>query len=286
MEKKIRSVADGYQPWEALYDLVKYRPDLLKFAIGNLVAIEDSLLYNLKKWCRLFDDDASLIIRYKGGELLTRCRDKDILPDCFIGAAFDKMPRSKMAEIFPILLEIQINSRRGLRNEDYSHYSINLEGAGNDMRAWEKVVSLIDDCKDLSIRFEVKESELLSIDVMQMLRAACLKNNIGIYIDDLCADMHDLLIEAQRNYMSTLVKELCECIIAVKIDYRIMRKLDEGSFSIIESNLIHFKKIWNENAFLPMPTIIYESMPTEKTTWLKILGDLALDYGGFYFQTG
>lgn len=283
---KVKSVSAGFEPWEVLFDVVCNFPHYLFFHIGEMVSVK-----------RKFGDKVQAIVdrmnnkstevkiqyRYHGGELLTRC-DEILLPRKCVGAAFGKMPEDKMAQMFPILLELQLQFIANLERVEGQYYSINLESPES---SWSQVCELLIKYGHLPVNVELKENTQLSATAMKQLANVCKKTGIRIYIDDLCTMYHR--IPENQEYILMLIEILHEHIKIVKIDYDVMRRIrrDWTACKLVGDNLKAFAWFWiSATANRPLPFVVFESMPLEALYMINRLEGLAVGYAGCGYQRG
>lgn len=281
----IKSVHDGFEPWEVLYDVVLNFPERLYFHIGEVISIRTGLSARIRELIKYFTlEKPGMIIKHHGGELLTRC-DPAILPQPCIGSAFNQMPVTKMKKIFPRLLEQQLQFISTLSPEKEVVYSVNLEGLEHDLGSWQQVCELLLRYGNFPVNVELKENALLSPQVMGMLAKVCAQTKIRIYIDDLCSCCHKL--PENEDYLIMMISELHPFIKAVKVDYLVMQDiLYLENFHQVKRNLYDFRWLWESWCNNPLPSVIFESMPRDVPRWTNRLEELAAGYYGCCYQRG
>lgn len=284
--KKVKSVKEGCEPWNVLYDVVMHEPDRLWFHVGQLVSMQSSQFDRIKNFARYMvtKKREGIIFRRHGGELLTRC-DSDLLPPRFIGQAFGMMPDDRMKEMFPRLLEQQLKFISTLESQPDAYYSVNLEGMDQDVDVWNDVCHVLIQYGQLPVNIEIKENTILSPVVMSLLANVCTETTIKIYIDDLCSCCHAL--PENEEYMVMMIEMLHPFIKSVKVDYDVMRDIFHlENYHDVSTNLYDFRWLWESYCDAPVPFVIFESMPRQEPRWIRRLGELAEGYAGYQFQTG
>jgi hypothetical protein len=275
---------NGREVWRILFDAVTNTPDVISFHIGEVVSFQTGLKSLIKRSFRYFSPQDQPLLNWEGGELLTRCRH-DLLPQRYVGAAFSEMPTEWMKEMFLRLLTLQLEfvANRGSKKGEF--YSINLEALDNDLDIWARVCDTLVRRGNLPVNIEIKESEALSSQVMELLAETCEKTGIRIYVDDLCSNAHCL--PEKEKYIITMISILHPFIQAVKIDYQVMHKIMYlTQYGLVKNNLESFRWLWESWCESPLPYVIFESMPREDQRWLSRLFELAYGYNGSKFQIG
>lgn len=270
-----------------LYDLVMNKPEMLWFHVGNVISFEPTYESNFRKIRRYFSGDRVLTLKPHGGELLTRCRNINILPQYAIGPSFQYMPKIHMIDMLPSLVESQLKFiDRECVLEEGMYYSINMECMNQDLLAWGRICNLLIEYKHLPINIELKENALLSPPVMNMVKDVCEEANIGIYIDDLCSCCHKL--PENEDYLIMMIEELHKYIEAVKIDFSVMKFiLHLEEYHSVAENLHDFRWLWESWCDFPLPLVIFESFPDGKDRkWLERLEELADGFRGCRYQRG
>ena len=282
---EIKGVQDGREPHDVLYDVVLNAPEKLYFHIGELVSPQLGLKFLLDRLMEYVTfKNGGLTFKKHGGELLTRC-DPNLLPQPYIGRAFQFMPMHLMKEMFPVLLKQQLEFIATLNVVGDECYSVNLEGADHDSDVWGNVCGLLEQYGHLSLNVEVKENTLLSPKILSMLAEVCRKTRIRVYIDDLCSCCHEL--PHQEDYIVMLIEHLGAYIKAVKIDYLVMKEIFHlNEFHKVRKNLTDFRWLWESYSESPLPMVIFESMPLQDPRWLIRLEELARGFQRSRFQIG
>lgn len=303
---KPKSVREGYEPWEVLHDIVLNRPQMLYFHIGYLVVDVRRWQHQLRDFFRvLYNVPLKNPFAFRGGELLTRCSDKVLLPNEQIGKAFGRMPPEKIAEMFPLLLEAQMQFVKKLPYEENTYYSVNLERVDHRSVAWKDVCRVLRQYGNLPVNLEIKENTMLEKEALQDIAEICTATGMRVYIDDFASKYHEL--PQCQEYLRMVIDVLYAHIKAIKIDYMIMDKLDRDVelFDHITRNLSHFAYLWcysthnyvqlcvrgdaekpelipyyQPKTGLPLPWVIFESMPPSNPDELVYLErNLILHHG-------
>lgn len=291
--KRPKSVGDGFEPWEVLFDLVMYHPDLMHFAVNALVCVNAGLTWKVNIFSRsILQKKRHLnIARYGGGELLTR--GEPYLPTKDVGKAFGNMPRNLMEAMFPKLFEVQLQYvQNNFMLDQGGFYSINLEGVDASQTAWQETCEILVRYADLPINIEIKENTRLSIPAMKDLAGICKQTGFRIYIDDLGSSYHDIGrdVQEKKSYLIGLIMILNQHIKAVKVDFALMRKIAHHwpTFEKVRDNLEAFAWYWHGHCERSLPMVIFEGfdeLPNDRLLWLENLEQLAQNFSGCVYQS-
>lgn len=281
---KIANFQTGIQPWEALYHTVINKPEMIHFHIEETFRIQSKTRFILGQAISYFTQKTNSPFKKCGGELLTRC-NPEILPQQYIGSAFQHMPPHAMKKMFPILLQQQLEFISRLDVIPDVSYSINLEGIDYDLEVWKKVCNLLMIHRQLPINVEIKENCLLSPNILIMLAEICKNSRIRIFIDDLCSYCHEL--PDYEDYIIMVIQHLDRYIQAVKVDYAVMNKIMYlEQFYRVKNNLRDLRWLWESHSRYNLPMVIFESLPILDRRWIMRLHELADGYCGIRFQRG
>ncbi len=301
----IKSVDDGFAPYEVLYDVATKQPELLQTHIGELIQVKwtrkERLLFYVNvmkaytKRANAFIHGRKVVLGDKneylnelptiilGGELLTRCRDK-YLPRKYIGDAFRKMPKEMMADVSAIILKQQLKEIRSFPKN--KRYSVNIENVYGYKNAWENTLSAISQYATERVILELIEDSMFSPRALNDINDVCCETGAGIYLDDLCSLCHAL--PDSQEYIVMLIEKLHKHIRAVKIDYSVMQNIliDINAANEVGNNLRSFRWLWIAHCNYPVPAVIFESMPKKDINWLRELELFARGYKSCYYQLG
>ncbi len=283
------------QPWEILYRVVTQYPELMTIKVGQLLIISWGLKdWLLDAWLIAKKQERQLRTKNVGGELLTRLPREIVLPSSkslqinkgeFIGRAFDDMPVEKMEYISSILIEWQMRYIRQELNPSF-YYSINLEAPTSRNENWLKTLDILRKHKNIRIRLELIERRKFPFFALKDLAMVCAETGMGIYIDDLGAKAHSL--PEQREYICQILKYLGRHLIAVKIDYDIVKHMvvDDDIATRVVSNIFYFTRLWQKTMPQVSPcAVIFESMPNKDKRWLLNVQKVCqVLFKGIYWQ--
>ncbi len=265
---------------DVLYDMIM--AGRIGYGLSPLMKIRwrkrDILLSVLKRQ-GIFPEPIKNII---GHELLFRAvpGSEDELPRRCVGPAFGQMTMDgqQMIEAYPALLEKQLEFIAELADE--KRKSVNLEYLvwDND-RASAKVFQLLSENGTSKLIVEIKEDGIMPEWVMCEISCICEDTGMGIYIDDLAMKVNN--VPENIEYFQKLIKHLHHYIRAIKIDYAWVKRMmgDPSVKRRIDLNLHDFAYIWRCYTDLPLPKVIFESFPFDRINAMKIVFNMAKDYG-------
>ncbi len=301
---KIKSIREGFLPYEVLHDIATRNPDLLSSHIGELIQVKwrkkERLMFYAEAFSGYIKRAVSIINGEQfhqdedkylnklptislGGELLTRCHDR-YLPQKYIGDAFRKMPKEMMAEVSAIILRQQLKEIQVFPKN--KRYSVNVENVYEYPNAWKETIRVISEYATTSISLELIEDSMFSPRALDDIADACQRTGAGIYIDDLCSLCHSL--PDSQEYVVMLIEKLHEHMRAVKIDFSVMQNIliDIDAANEVGNNLRSFRWLWIGHCDAPVPAVIFESMPKRDINWLRELELFARGYKCCYYQLG
>jgi len=259
------------------------------YALSPLMKIRwrkrDIVLATLKRG--VFPEPIKKII---GHEILFRpvSGSERELPRRCVGPAFEQMTVNveQMLKAYPILLERQLKIIQEL--SDGKKKSINLEYLiWDDEIASNKVFQLLSDHGTSNLITEIKEDGMMPEWAMCQLSCICEDTNMGCYIDDLAMKVNN--VPKNIEYFQKLIKHLHHHILAIKVDYAWVSRMigDPSVKRHIDLNLHDFAYIWRCYTDLPLPIVIFESFPFDRIKAMKMVFEMAEQYGynRCYFQS-
>ena len=287
------------EPWEILYRLVVEYPQLIDVKVGQLLVISWGLRdWLLDAWSIARKQGRQLRTKNVGGELLTRLPMEIVLPASkilnfdageFISRAFGEMPVCEVEEISPFLINLQMEYIKQELNPNF-YYSINIEAPTQHNESWLKTLSALRKNQNLRVRLELIERRQFPVFALKDLAVVCAGTGMGIYLDDLGANAHSL--PEQRGYICQILKYLGRYIVAVKIDYEIVKDMakegDEGDdvAANVVKNIFYFTRLWHKALpGIPPCSVIFESMPNKDKNWLLNIQKVCqVLFDGIYWQ--